>query len=364
MEMQADNNTGATMTGGTIQADSRIVPGDEALYFNRELSWLAFNQRVLAEARNEEYPLLERLRFLSISGSNLDEFMTVRVAGLAGQARRQIEEVSIDGRTPSQQLVSIREAYMALEASQQQIWRELRDLSRLGAFHTADCPDFVGAIQAGGLIYVVGDTDDLRIMAAQRMILARILQIIKGRERDGARQVSLFLDEYKYTISNVSLRALGTIRDRSCNLVLGYQNYADLEDCGNLPAKAVIGAAKGNTTLKFVFKLEDATTAKEFSLMAGEQSIMIETTGKILDDSGAEQGHWREASKAAVSVDMLTTNMPKPLSGQSSVSWVFGLGPAFLLSTMHLPAGPTPVVAPAKPLPTVASGTTAAQDLI
>ena len=128
MEMQADNNTGATMTGGTIQADSRIVPGDEALYFNRELSWLAFNQRVLAEARNEEYPLLERLRFLSISGSNLDEFMTVRVAGLAGQARRQIEEVSIDGRTPSQQLVSIREAYMALEASQQQIWRELRDL--------------------------------------------------------------------------------------------------------------------------------------------------------------------------------------------------------------------------------------------
>ena len=248
--------------------------------------------------------------------------------------------------------------------SRTNFWRELRDLSRLGAFHTADCPDFVGAIQAGGLIYVVGDTDDLRIMAAQRMILARILQIIKGRERDGARQVSLFLDEYKYTISNVSLRALGTIRDRSCNLVLGYQNYADLEDCGNLPAKAVIGAAKGNTTLKFVFKLEDATTAKEFSLMAGEQSIMIETTGKILDDSGAEQGHWREASKAAVSVDMLTTNMPKPLSGQSSVSWVFGLGPAFLLSTMHLPAGPTPVVAPAKPLPTVASGTTAAQDLI
>ena len=129
MDMQTEQGAqGAMMTGGMVQTDGRAAPGDEALYFNRELSWLAFNQRVLAEARNEDYPLLERLRFLSISGSNLDEFMTVRVAGLAGQARRQIEEVSIDGRTPSQQLVSIREAYMALEASQQQIWSELRDL--------------------------------------------------------------------------------------------------------------------------------------------------------------------------------------------------------------------------------------------
>ncbi len=129
MDMQSEQGAqGAMMTGGIVQSDGRAGPGDEALYFNRELSWLTFNQRVLAEAQNEDYPLLERLRFLSISGSNLDEFMTVRVAGLAGQARRQIEEVSIDGRTPSQQLVSIREAYMALEASQQQIWRELRDL--------------------------------------------------------------------------------------------------------------------------------------------------------------------------------------------------------------------------------------------
>ncbi|MBC2667035.1 RNA degradosome polyphosphate kinase [Novosphingobium flavum] len=94
-------------------------PAHRDLYFNRELSWLAFNRRVLAEAQNEGYPLLERLRFLSISGSNLDEFLMVRVAGLAGQATRQIEEVSIDGRTASQQLAAIRESVAALVAAQQ-----------------------------------------------------------------------------------------------------------------------------------------------------------------------------------------------------------------------------------------------------
>ncbi|GAA4759735.1 RNA degradosome polyphosphate kinase [Novosphingobium ginsenosidimutans] len=107
-------------------------------YFNRELSWLSFNLRVLAEACNPDYPLLERLRFLSISGNNLDEFMMVRVAGLAGQVRRQIEEVSIDGMTPAQQLAAVRDAVTELETAQQDVWRELRELLAAEGIMLAD----------------------------------------------------------------------------------------------------------------------------------------------------------------------------------------------------------------------------------
>jgi polyphosphate kinase len=94
-------------------------------YFNRELSWLAFNTRVLEEADNKRHPLLERLRFLSISGNNLDEFYMVRVAGLHGQVGASVSLLSDDGFTPAQQLVRIGVEAEKLMTSQQEIWERL-----------------------------------------------------------------------------------------------------------------------------------------------------------------------------------------------------------------------------------------------
>ncbi|MBX9728767.1 MAG: RNA degradosome polyphosphate kinase, partial [Sphingopyxis sp.] len=105
----------------------------EARYFNRELSWLAFNRRVMEEARNVAHPLLERLRFLSISGNNLDEFFMVRVAGIKAHQLQGIEEPSQDGLTPTQQLDAIAAATQTLVVEQQAEWHHLSvELARRG----------------------------------------------------------------------------------------------------------------------------------------------------------------------------------------------------------------------------------------
>lgn len=107
------------------QSLAYVEEGGLERYFNREISWLGFNERVIEEAQNSSHPLLERLRFLSISGNNLDEFFMVRFAGLVGQFRQNIEERSADGLTASQQLLAIAKQSNILTSNQQKVWDQL-----------------------------------------------------------------------------------------------------------------------------------------------------------------------------------------------------------------------------------------------
>jgi len=104
-----------------------IDPGDRSRFINRELSWLAFNERVLEESANPRHPLLERLRFLSISASNSDEFAMVRIAGLKGQVTAGLATASDDGMTPREQLAAISVKMRQLADKQQDLWRSLRE---------------------------------------------------------------------------------------------------------------------------------------------------------------------------------------------------------------------------------------------
>src|SRR5215204_5644317 len=131
---------------------SNLDPNDlssPALFINRELSWLAFNERVLAQAQDASHPLLERTKFLAITGTNLDEFFMVRVATILKKFRAGIEDVSIDGQTTDQQLATIRARALAQIDDQTACWsKSLRPLLAAEGIHFLEPADYTPAVDA------------------------------------------------------------------------------------------------------------------------------------------------------------------------------------------------------------------------
>ncbi len=152
--MPEDNARVATMAVDADFLNSQAGPGRTVdwldiegpeRFINRELSWLSFNWRVMAGAENRNVPLLERVRFLAISGANLDEFYTVRVAGLRAMVREGVTSPSSDGLSPTEQLRRIEADARALMDSQQAAWKELQALLRAEGIDVLGPADLRGA---------------------------------------------------------------------------------------------------------------------------------------------------------------------------------------------------------------------------
>lgn len=233
---------------------------------------------------------------------------------------------------------------------QENLWRELRAVGKVEALHTEDGLDLAAVLNKPGVLYVIGSTTRLEVVAAQKLILQRILQLLEDRP-DQSRPVALFLDELKYILSPAALRAAGTIRDRNCHLLFAHQSLGDLDDCPGLNPKAVRGAIWGNSGIKIAYKMLDAPTAKELSTIAG--------TTEAYDNVISTREGVRSVTTSTREVEYMPphvfTHLPKPAAGEASVGVVFGLGPAWYLSTRWIDTGPCPVpVAAPAPAPAAA----------
>jgi polyphosphate kinase len=211
MEEMAKKDTGTVAARGPVETPAKPSAADAEfnnpeLYVNRELSLLAFQRRVLEEAEDEHNPLLERAKFLSILGSNLDEFFMIRVAGLADQVEAGTMEVGPDGMSPRAQLVAIR--------------RELKRLLN----EARKCLDKLMASLAAEDIFVLdyADLSQTQLKRATRYFQETAFPVLTPLAFDPGRPFP--------HISNLSLNLALTIRDRS-----GQEKFARVKVPDSLP---------------------------------------------------------------------------------------------------------------------------------
>ncbi len=221
------------------QAPSAINLKDPSLYFNRELSWIEFNRRVLEEAKDKRHPLLERVKFLAIFSSNLDEFFMIRVSGLKDQIAAGVVNVPPDGMTPTQQLQQIRAQVLPLQQEQRRVFYN----------------DVLPELEAAGIRiqrYVdLQDTDCDRLRA---MFQAEILPVLTPLAFDPGRPFP--------HISNLSLNLAVTVRDRK-----GEQHFSRIKVPTTLPRLMSLEDGK-----RFIW-LEDVIAGNLDTLFGGHDVV-------------------------------------------------------------------------------------------
>jgi hypothetical protein len=289
----------------------------------------------LNSRRDQVEELLQVALELGKTGSGAVDFYR----GKDREATGYMAEAFADGETSMPELLE-KAADDERVTQNENLWREFRQIARVPAFNVHQGQgghDLEKLIQFGGVIYITGSTTRLEVQAGQKLLLQRVLQILDER-RDQSQPVAIFLDELKYILSPAALRAAGTIRDRNVHLLFAHQSIGDLSDCPGLDPKAVRGAIWGNSGIKIAYKMLDAETARELSLISGDRAVLETRTSE--NDNGVSVA--QSIGKASHMPAHIFTHLPKPLGKEASVGVVLGDGPAYFLATRWLEAGPIP----------------------
>lgn len=192
---------------------------------------------------------------------------------------------------------------------------DLSEIASLSSINTANGLNIKNAIHSAAVIYVRGSMRNPRALKLQKMFVISVIQHCEKRDRETARHVCLFLDEFKYLISKPSLEALGAIRDKRAHLILAHQSLGDLRDCPkDISPESVVSSINENCRMKFAYKVNDPDTAEWLSRMSGQILVDDEVrtikTGNTLAEYRDSERSLRQTERCLIDTNMLLS-LPK-----------------------------------------------------
>lgn len=223
---------------------------------------------------------------------------------------------------------------------QENFWRKFKKLASMSVINTTEGLNLKEAILNGDVIYILGSTDNDKVIMLQKMLLVLAMQIIKSRKgKDRKLPICCFLDEFKYFISFTALTALGVVRSFNSHFILAHQSLGDLADCGGINPEAVYGAVVDNTSIKILYKINDAIHAEKMAKLGGLKKTFVASLTKNEAEKDSFSSGWKEANKFYISPDLIThLPIPSDRTNQASVGIVYGLNNAKVLHVGRLKA--------------------------
>lgn len=229
------------------------------------------------------------------------------------------------------------------------LYADLEELAATPCVQAEQGIDLPALMAAGAVIYVRGSTRNPRILKLQRIFLLACMQFIEARERDSARHIAIFMDEFKYVLSRPALEALGAIRDKRAHVMVAHQSLGDLQDCGgDLTPEAVIGGVVENCAIKLAYQVRDPDTAEWLSRLSG--TILVDDETRIIERNiGLTETQTAQRTLRQAERPLVDTNQLLMLPERCAV--LFGIGPAKFIFTSPIPVtkGGAPIAPTGEP---------------